>query len=243
VKFILADADPGADARQIDVVEPLGATLEGPRHDFLDVLLVWKRARRALKGLGLLPSVQFTHRGEMMKVHGHKRRTGMTTEYRIWLSIKRRCSDKKCKDYKNYGKRGIKVCERWDKSFVDFLADMGRRPRGCSIGRLDSRGNYEPGNCKWITPVEIAEKQRRTSIEIEVDGLKFSSLTAACRHFGVPRSRVFFRMNAGIPMEHWFKDEWLPRRRDRLSFLPKNHPDRLAVRDQSRGQPSPPEPA
>lgn len=162
----------------------------------------------------------------MSVIHGHKRRGQKSPEYRVWLGIKRRCTDKKCKDYKNYGKRGISVCERWNSSFVNFLADMGPRPHGYTIDRHDSNGNYEPGNCRWAPAIEQTMMHKRGLVEVEVDGMKFHSLSAACRHFGVPKTRVHFRMKAGIPMKDWFKDEWLPRRRDRLSFLPKNHPDR-----------------
>ncbi len=67
--------------------------------------------------------------------------------------MRNRCSNPKCDAYKDYGGRGITVCDRWlgPKGFANFLADMGKRPRGKSIDRRNVNGNYEPGNCRWAT--------------------------------------------------------------------------------------------
>lgn len=74
-----------------------------------------------------------------------------------------RCENPKNPNYKWYGKRGIRVCERW-REFANFLADMGQCPIGLSLDRIDNNGNYEPGNCRWATLAEqIANKRQRTS--------------------------------------------------------------------------------
>ena len=76
-----------------------------------------------------------------------------------WSSMNARCFNPKSRRYDRYGGRGITVCERW-KSFDNFLADMGIRPPGCTIDRIDTYGNYEPENCKWSSP-KAQQRNRR----------------------------------------------------------------------------------
>lgn len=76
-----------------------------------------------------------------------------TPEYRSWTAMLHRCTNSKHMSYHRYGGRGIMVCERW-KEFANFLADMGLRPMGKSLDRINNDGNYEPGNCRWATPKE-----------------------------------------------------------------------------------------
>lgn len=73
-----------------------------------------------------------------------------TPEYRTWERIVQRCYNPKHVSYQNYGGRGITVCDRWRKSFTNFLLDMGKKPDGYSLDRTDNNGNYEPGNCRWV---------------------------------------------------------------------------------------------
>lgn len=71
-----------------------------------------------------------------------------------------RCNRETDPHYTNYGGRGVKVCERWG-SFENFLADMGERPEGRTLDRIDVNGHYEPANCRWSTPSEQAKGRRR----------------------------------------------------------------------------------
>lgn len=85
--------------------------------------------------------------------------------YSSWAGMKDRCTNQNHKSYNNYGGRGIKVCERWT-DFRNFLEDMGERPDGMSIDRIDVNGDYEPGNCRWATAKQQS-LNKRNSISLE----------------------------------------------------------------------------
>ena len=84
--------------------------------------------------------------------HGHTTLDGYTSRtYNTWRGMKARCSNSNSISYRYYGGKNIKVCDRWLKSFSNFLIDMGERPKGMTLDRINSTGNYEPGNCQWAT--------------------------------------------------------------------------------------------
>lgn len=101
--------------------------------------------------------------------HGYAKHGARAPEYGIWTGIIKRCENKNSQDFPEYGGRGIVMCKRWRKSFPVFLADMGPRPsRKHSIDRINTNGNYTPSNCRWATPKQQANNQRRRRTKKEL---------------------------------------------------------------------------
>lgn len=136
--------------------------------------------------------------------HGAARRKEVTAEYKCWQQMRKRCENPKSQFYKDYGGRGIRVCDRWH-IFENFLEDMGCRPSSeHSIDRHpDTNGNYEPGNCRWATDIEQANNRRDTPM-IEYQG-RTQSIADWARELGVKywslRNRI---INLAWPVEKAF---------------------------------------
>jgi hypothetical protein len=118
-------------------------------------------------------------------VHGEAPRGRPSPEYRIWLSMKDRCHNPKNPGHRNYGTRGITVCNRWRNSFEAFLEDMGRRPSPKhSLDRIDNDSEYSLENCRWTTR-SIQRRNSRNILRVRVGG-KVVCLKDACGLRGVP---------------------------------------------------------
>lgn len=92
--------------------------------------------------------------------HGHSQNGKPSKTYMLWTSIKQRCTNPNFKQYKDYGGRGIAVCERWENSFESFLEDMGEVPVKNQIDRIDNNGDYCKTNCRWTTPKQNSRNRR-----------------------------------------------------------------------------------
>jgi hypothetical protein len=131
------------------------------------------------------------------RTHGDKG----SPEWIAWQSMKARCYQPRSISFKNYGARGITVCDRWVHSYENFLADMGRRPSvSHSLDRIDPNGNYEPGNCRWATTAQQAVNKRNNK-RITFEGRALSVREWADKT-GIPAGTLYSR----------FKNGWEPAR-------------------------------
>lgn len=112
-------------------------------------------------------------------VHGMSK----TSTYKSWEAMIQRCSNASLKSYKNYGGRGISVCDEWTK-FEKFYADMGIKPNGCSIDRIDVNGNYDQLNCRWST-MKQQNRNRRNNRLIEFNGETLSLINTLIDDFNI----------------------------------------------------------
>lgn len=152
--------------------------------------------RGATKSCGCLNKDLIREVGRKTATHGHTRGYRPTPTRVTWCAMKMRCSPEVGKP--EYAGRGISVCERW-RDFANFLADMGERPEGMTLDRIDPNGNYEPGNCRWATP-EQQMNNRRNNRMFAVNG-ETLSIAQLARKYSVPDSRIRMRLAAGLPME------------------------------------------
>lgn len=121
-------------------------------------------------------------------------------EYRAWSGMRTRCRNPKFVDWMIYGGRGIKVCDRWN-SFAMFFADIGAKPSPRhSVDRIDSDGNYEPGNCRWATAKEQANNWRTRNRKLTFNGETLPLPEWAAR-LGVTRESLRDRIDSGWSLQ------------------------------------------
>jgi hypothetical protein len=119
--------------------------------------------------------------------------------YRSWDAMLGRCNDPAMPSYKRYGARGVTVCQRWAESFYSFAADMGERPPGTTLDRIDNAKGYEPGNCRWATHKE-QQRNRSNNLVVTYRG-STGPLAQICEQFGGRYSRVYQRLRKGLSIE------------------------------------------
>jgi hypothetical protein len=122
--------------------------------------------------------------------HGHAKPNDPT--YVCWWSMRQRCEYEPHKSYARYGGRGIKVCAEW-QDFANFLRDMGERPPGLTLGRIDNERNYEPGNVRWETMKE--QQNNRSSNRVLTAFGKSQTVTQWADETGIPRSTIEKRLD------------------------------------------------
>lgn len=125
----------------------------------------------------------------------------LTPEYKSWNAMNQRCHNERSTSFAQYGGRGISVCTQWrgDSGFLRFVEDMGPRPEGFSIDRIDPNGNYEPANCRWASQ-EVQDNNKRHSALITVGGETLSQAQWA-RRSGLSKNTVAERIKDGWPPE------------------------------------------
>lgn len=129
--------------------------------------------------------------GETSRRHGKTK----TSEYQSWTCMKRRGS-KKYPFAHNYADRGITICDRWRNSFEDFLSDMGPKPTPKhTLDRINTDGNYEPGNCRWATMKEQCNNKRDSMVYTHNSETK--SLLDWCEQMKIPPGTVYARIHMG----------------------------------------------
>jgi hypothetical protein len=139
-------------------------------------------------------------------------------EWTSWQGMKNRCYNRKNNQYKRYGKRGIRVCARWLASFENFLEDMGKRPKGRTLDRIDNNGNYDCGkcpdcrsrgvtksNCRWATKRQQANNTRST-VMLTLDGVTKPLRDWAKERNLEPRT-VWSRLRRGFSVERALMSE------------------------------------
>lgn len=119
--------------------------------------------RKETKSCGCL-SLEIAKKTHVTHGHSCRQTTGVTRTYWCWRSMCSRTSNPRVKGYERYGGRGISVCDRWKYSFSNFLFDMGEKPDGLSIERIDNNGNYELLNCRWATALEQGRNKRNNRL-------------------------------------------------------------------------------
>lgn len=139
--------------------------------------------------------------------HGGHVTHGMsdTATYRSWQQMRRRCYDKKAPSFARYGGIGITVCDRWRGRFEAFVEDMGERPLGTTLDRIDAALGYVPSNCRWATAVQQANN-KRCNRRVTYDG-RTQTIAEWARELGINYFSLRSRIDRGHPLERAMRRE------------------------------------
>ena len=154
-------------------------------------------------------------RTESNLTHGHaSKKKGVTRTYRTWMGMHQRCTNPGNRSYASYGGRGIAVCARWS-SFENFLTDMGERPYGLTLGRIDNEKGYDQANCRWESGLDQA-RNKTTTRWLVVHGER-APLSVWAERVGLRQGTIRQRLAAG-----WSHDDAILL--SRLSGAPRLSP-------------------
>ena len=117
---------------------------------------------------------------------------GFRKEYHLWASMRSRCNNPDGRAWHHYGGRGIKVCPRWDNSFWNFIEDMGEKPLGKSLERINNDGDYSPENCRWETAKQ-QQNNRRCTVFVEFHGNTISTSQLADK-LGIKSTMAYYHL-------------------------------------------------
>lgn len=167
------------------------------------------------KGRGLCVNhlARVRRHGDTSYKGGEMHGMSKTTEYTSWRSMIARCYYPKDTEWDNYGGRGIKVCDKWRNSFTAFYEDMGSKSKGMTLERINTNGDYEPGNCRWATWREQANN-KRTNRLITYEG-KTKTVAQWSRETGIANINITDRLKRGWSIHDAFTtpvtDKFLPK--------------------------------
>ena len=126
-------------------------------------------------------------------------------EYRCWQDMIQRCHNPANKAWPLYGERGIYVCDRWRESVANFIEDMGARPDGMSLDRINNDGPYAPDNCRWTT-AKVQNRNHRGCVFIEYRG-KRQTIIEWSEETGISDKTIWARHKKGLPLDAVFAPE------------------------------------
>lgn len=143
--------------------------------------------------------------------HGYRPNDGETNPtYQAWQGMKARCLNPNEHNFHRYGGRGIAICWRWLgwSGFINFLADMGDKPEGLTLGRINNNGNYTPKNCRWETHAQQAHN-RRSSRLTEADAVAIFKAKPSVKRTAIVRDLVkHYGVNRHSIYKIWDRSNW-----------------------------------